>query len=97
MANEHTLKKCEGECSSPGHCNWCDGGLAYCLVCTGAEASLPKDCPGYKMTEDQGRRVQYGWIDFVGRTWVALGKTDSAGRVYLEKRNGERVYKEPVT
>lgn len=93
MAHEHTLKKCEGPCESPGMCNWCDGGLAFCLVCKGAEADLPKDCPGYMMTEDQRRRVQDGWVNFKGGQWVALGKTDNAGRVYRETHSGERVYK----
>lgn len=44
--------------------------LSLCRVCGGAEGSLPTDCPGTFMTEDQQDHVYAGAIDFVGSTWV---------------------------
>lgn len=53
-----------------GRCNICDGGLALCKVCGGAEGSLPKECPGSRMTSDQEDAVYAGTLDFVGGKWV---------------------------
>lgn len=42
---EHVWFKCEQPCERP-HCPYCDGGLAYCVVCKKGEAELEKTCPG---------------------------------------------------
>lgn len=52
------------------HCNICEGGLAFCEVCKGGEGSLPTDCPGRKMTEQEEARVYAGEIDYRGDRWV---------------------------
>lgn len=39
-------------CQIP-NCNICDGDLAQCVVCGGAECELPSDCPGKPMTPNQ--------------------------------------------
>jgi len=52
-------------CDRP-HCPICEGGLAFCETCRGAEASLPTECPGRKMTEEEEEGVMAGIIDF---TW----------------------------
>lgn len=44
--------------------------LSHCTVCGGAEASLPKDCPGVSMSSDQQDAVQAGRLDYIGGIWV---------------------------
>lgn len=52
-------------------------GLAHCKVCGGAEGSLPTDCPGQLMSEQQEDAVYKGWMDFKDGVWqhtlVTLG------------------------
>lgn len=65
----HTLETHGPECEVP-HCNICEGGLAYCKVCGGAEASLPIECPGEKMSSQTADDVQACRIDFKGGQWI---------------------------
>lgn len=60
---KHLLERHE-HCDNPGCCPICDGGLSYCRVCSGAEGSLPCDCPGEPMTDDQATAVYNGTLDF---------------------------------
>lgn len=46
-----------------------DDDLAHCKVCGGAEASLPTECPGVRMTPEQEARVYAGFDDFVNGAW----------------------------
>lgn len=46
----HTFYVCT--CNKTG-CQYCDGGLAYCTVCGGAEGSLLPECPGVRLTPEQ--------------------------------------------
>lgn len=67
---EHQLKtQCERPETCGGACNICSG-LSLCTVCGGAEASLPTDCPGYRMNEYQDKSVQDGSLDFIDGSWV---------------------------
>lgn len=66
-----TPKDCD--CGDTGHCNICDGGLALCKVCGGAEASLPTECPGRRMTEQEELDVQTGCLNYVNGHWVPGG------------------------
>lgn len=62
-ANDHKLvehKQCDRE-----HCPICDGGLALCRICNGAEGSLPSDCPGRPMTDAEETQVYENDLDFV--------------------------------
>jgi hypothetical protein len=52
------------------NCPICDGGLAVCTVCGGAEGSLPTDCPQQKMTWEQQEAVFQGELDYVDGFWV---------------------------
>lgn len=46
--------------------------LFLCRVCLGAEASLPTDCPGVQMTQQQDDMVLAGELDFRSdRGWVS--------------------------
>lgn len=65
---EHILHKCDDE-----HCPACPGGLTLCTVCGGAEASLPTECPGRRMTLEEQDNVQAGNIDFKGGHFICLG------------------------
>jgi hypothetical protein len=56
------------------NCIICDGGLKICTVCNGAEATLPAECPGTKMTEEQQNKIQAGEIDYLSDRWVIIAK-----------------------
>lgn len=51
------------------HCNICDGGLQHCTVCEGTESSLPTECPGKPMTDNQEIRVANNESDFINGKW----------------------------
>ena len=66
---EHTIlehKNCQ-----INHCGICDGGLAVCTVCGGAEGSLPSECPGEKMTHNQEQGVYNDGLDYKDGKWVS--------------------------
>lgn len=69
--SKHQFYKCDGSCEER-HCKFCDGGLAFCTVCKGAEGDLPIDCPGRPMTEEEAQMVYSGKLDFIGCSWVSL-------------------------
>lgn len=53
------------------YCSVCEGRLALCLVCGGAESSLPTDCPGRMMTDEEADLVADGIHDYDRvRGWV---------------------------
>lgn len=61
----HKFHSCNAE-----SCFICEGGLADCVVCGGAEASLPTECPGSQMHSAVADQVQSGAFDFVDGRWV---------------------------
>lgn len=46
--------------------------LDLCKVCGGAEAALPTECPGVRLTPEQLDEVQAGRLDFRGGSWTRL-------------------------
>ena len=53
------------------NCPICDGGLAYCKVCGGAEGSLTTDCPGERVNQELDEAVYAGSWDYrEGEGWV---------------------------
>lgn len=60
-----TLAPCD--CSGDGGCMLCDGGLALCVRCGGAEATMPRDCPGRPMNREQKEFVQAGLLEYTWR------------------------------
>jgi len=58
--NGHVFHKCNDP-----NCSVCNGGLAYCDVCGGAENSLPNACPGYRMDDHEQALVASGNLNFV--------------------------------
>lgn len=42
---KHQFYKCPQPCEKQ-HCQYCDGGLAYCIVCKKGEGELAPECPG---------------------------------------------------
>lgn len=56
------------------HCIICNGGLASCETCKGAEATLPADCPGVPLTEEQRYAISNGTLDYRWREggWIIL-------------------------
>jgi hypothetical protein len=49
---EHLWYKCPQPCTKQ-HCVYCDGGLAYCIICKKGEADLEPECPGPQQLETQ--------------------------------------------
>jgi hypothetical protein len=59
----HTLYRCPpGACERPGTCNFCDGGLASCIVCNGAESTLLSHCPGFMLSADAQEDILRGRV-----------------------------------
>lgn len=79
---KHVWQVCKPECSG---CKFCNGGLALCTVCRGAEGSLPSECPGTEMTREQEEDVYTGKLDFCNGAWVEAppGATFTAYNVRL--------------
>lgn len=60
------------DCSKHGGepCFVCTGALAFCVVCRGAEGSLPAHCPGTPMTSAQQDAVYAGALQYhAARGW----------------------------
>jgi len=65
----HKLIQCGKDCTG---CMYCDGGLAHCEICGGAEASLPIHCPGRKMSQAEEDAIQRRDITFINGFWINL-------------------------
>lgn len=46
----HRQYQCKRECSRPGTCPYCDGGLFLCTICGALEGALLPKCPGRWLT-----------------------------------------------
>lgn len=68
---DHTWIECRG-CDAG--CQFCRGGLAACSTCGGGEGSLPTECPGQRMSEEESDRVYAGLLDYKDGAWVVLGR-----------------------
>ena len=79
---KHVFYECGGKCQEDGHCQYCDGGLAWCTTCGGAEGSLTTDCPGRKITADEEDAIyKTGLLDYRdGQGWVNPACDDLFGR-----------------
>ncbi len=62
--SEHQLHSCNED-----NCFVCRGGLSFCEVCKGAEASLPTDCPGRRLTHTEEDAIVAGALNFVDGQW----------------------------
>jgi hypothetical protein len=79
MNRSHTyLVHAPGQCPEDRHCSICDGGLSLCTVCHGAEGTLPAECPGVKMTDEQQRAVYAGEINFTNGEWTRQFRAKTA-------------------
>ena len=63
---EHTWKTCN--CDNVA-CPICDGGLAICTVCGGAEGTLTSDCCGFKLDESVLQAVYHGGLNYRDGKW----------------------------
>ena len=59
-----------------------EDGLASCTVCGGGEGSLPRDCPGVRMTADENDAVYARTLDFIGKCWW-VPKTEADGYKHM--------------
>lgn len=72
----HGLWCCTVHKELPDTCVSCI--LANCMICGGAEASLPTDCPGYRMEPSVDNAVLEGVLDFTARLgWHLLRRRAS--------------------
>ncbi len=72
---KHTLvtrETCGCDPDSYTSCPICDGGLALCSVCGGAEGWMTTDCPGEHVPYEKGEAVGRREIDFVDGQWITL-------------------------
>lgn len=53
-------------------CQFCDGGLASCVICNGFEGTLPRNCPGIELTPMQREQIYRGELDFKDGEWHAV-------------------------
>lgn len=68
-------------CSVDTRCMICEGSLAFCVTCHGAEASLPTCCPGYTMPGVVETDVMFGVLDYDARDgWVQRSNAAPARR-----------------
>lgn len=51
-------------------CPICDGGLALCRVCRGVECSLPTECPGRELTDQEEDDICAGRLDYINGKWI---------------------------
>ena len=47
-----------------------EDGLLHCYVCGGAEVTLPKECPGQKMTDKEAELVGSGKLNYINGKWI---------------------------
>jgi len=64
---QHTLVK-HTDCEKP-FCPICEGGLALCSVCGGAEGTLPTHYPGRRLTDDEEASIMNGSRDYEDGHW----------------------------
>ena len=65
---KHTLEVHDADCEIM-YCNVCEGGLANCVVCGGAESSLTSECCGYRIPPGISDQVSMGTLDYEGGIW----------------------------
>lgn len=61
---EHEFHRCHED-----DCKVCLAELLLCEVCGGAEASLPAECPGRRMSVDEMDAVQAGDLQYAAGEW----------------------------
>lgn len=74
----HTYYQCDDDHGDVfgSSCPFCDGGLAMCTTCGGAEGDLPTHCPGEKMTDLRRRLVADRVIDYRWpKGWIVVNET----------------------
>lgn len=83
----HHWEHCERtECTG---CMLCQGGLALCRTCGALEGALTTDCPGVRVSYDDGEAVYQGRLDYRrGEGWVAEESPHSPGRHNLPLHDG---------
>ena len=64
---QHIYYKCSCQKS---YCQFCDGGLAFCIVCKCGEGSLASECPGLNVQEDDQDKICKDILDFVNNRWI---------------------------
>lgn len=84
------MKHVQHKCDEEGCCV-CEGGLAWCTVCGGAEASMPTECPGVKMTQGQQDEIQAGRIDFRGGQWCAMAKLEESCAGHVASKDDPKI------
>ena len=64
------------------HCIYCDGGLAYCVICKCAEGELTSECCGREVTEQEKKQIYIdGTLDF--KEWINKSNGKNLGDVLI--------------
>ncbi len=65
------------DCRCGGHtgiCAVCDYGLYVCKVCRGGDATLPTECPGRPLTDEEKELIARGDLDYDMGVWFHEGQ-----------------------
>ena len=77
MTGGHVQVECR-DLNCGGKCNACC--LSICGICGGAEGSLPMECPGVRMTDQQECAVYAGILDYFDAAWHKIDKEDHSAK-----------------
>jgi hypothetical protein len=81
ISSGHTLHRCNS-----GECFVCEGGLAQCSVCDGAEGELTTKCPGIKLSNPILNRIYRGDLDYNKSWWYERISWAEVKEKYDEKK-----------
>ena len=57
--------------------NICQGGLAACKTCGGAEGTLTTDCSGYKLSISVQENIYLHGLDYKNGSWSKLNEKET--------------------
>ena len=81
MTHGHTFvtpATCDHPDYMEGRCNVCDGGLAICTTCNGAEGTLATRCPGFPVPGATQDAIYAGRLDYREGGWVAASNRQTS-------------------
>ena len=66
---DHVYYKCPPGCTNLS-CMFCVGGLGGCTVCKAFEGTLPTECPGTPISEEDQQLIYKASLDYRAGKWI---------------------------